>query len=137
MSFRVHGIHHKLFITRHDLYMLQTDLLHCWIILKLSRAVYCDAGMHTCALCTPLYHGTHHKMCYDTSMEGSLSMFCMEVMEHFTPSTKRGTSTSGTYHVIFGDQLLIETDIIVVQEIRIHRNALHMYTNRTYSVGVV
>lgn len=107
--------------------------------LKLSRAVYCDAGMHTCALCTPLYHDTHHKlkMCYDASMEGSLSMFCMKVMEHFAPSTKRGTSTNGAYHVIFGDQLLIETDIIVVKEIRIHRNTLHMYMNCTYSVGVV
>ena len=52
-------------------------------------------------------------------------------------STKRGTSTSGAYHVIFGDQLLIETDVIAVQEIRIHRNTLHMYMNCTYSVGVV
>ena len=93
--------------------------------------------MHTCALCTPVYHDTHHKMCYDASMEGSLIMFCMEVMEHFAPSTKRGTSTSGAYHVIFGDQLLIETVIIVVQEIRIHRNALRMYMNHTYPVGAV
>ena len=66
-------------------------------------------------------------------------MFCMEVMEHFAPSTKRGISTSGAYHVIFGYQLLIETDIIVVQEICIHRNILrmYMYMNCTYSVGVV